>query len=218
MSTSTTQLVNFLLYSFLISLIPILTGLSRYRYLTKITLYVWLISVTSFSFDVLSRIIGLIGGISNLFLGYLYVPLEFFIITLIYKVEFKTFLRPYLLEAVYIAFILFTFIDIFIIQGFFSNNSYQRFVESSISIIYVLLYFYKVVRELKIINLEREPLFWFSAGILLYFSGSIFIFISSNLLLSYSNKFALTFWCVHAIFLILFHLMNTMAIWLSPRN
>lgn len=217
MSSSDYILYLFIKFSFLIALIPIWIGGKYYRYLTNITRYIWIISLISFGMDILGR--GLIYlQISNAFNGYIYAVLEFLLITLIYQEEFKNYLPKYTLHIIFILFLGFSVIDILLIQGAYIDTSYHKFVECTISIAYVLIHFFKIFQELKIAHLEREPIFWFSAGLLLYFSGAIFIFIFSNYLLTYSLKLSIKVWTVHAFFLILFHLMNTIAIWHSPRK
>lgn len=204
-------LACFLKYIFLLTLIPVICGMGYYSRLNKTAFYVWILVIVSFSIDILSRIL-IHYGQHTLLTTYFYVLLEFLIITLIFRLEFKSFLSPYLLELLYMLFLVFTCIDILLLQGFSSYNSYQRLIEYVLVLAYVLTYFYKLTKELKIARLEKEPLFLFSTGLLLYFSGSIFIFIFSNYLLSYSLELTDKIWTLHATFHIIFQLFNTIAI------
>lgn len=217
MSNSNSLLLSFVLYVYFVGLVPVLLGILKYKYLNLVSNYVWILTCVSFSFDVILRILTY-NGLPNLFIAYFYVIFEFLIITLVYRLEFKVFLPKYLLEGIFFIFIIFTFLDISLLKGLSSFNSYQRFVECILVIAYVSIYFYKLAKELKTSNLMKEPLFWFSVGLLLYFSGSIFIFIFSNYLLTYSNEFALMFWGVHGGFLILLHLFNAIAIWVGSKK
>lgn len=52
---------------------------------------------------------------------------------------------------------------------------YSATVESILMILLVLLYFYELIRSLKIPNLLTFPFFWVCAGLLLYYSSMVFI-------------------------------------------
>ncbi|MBO2008347.1 hypothetical protein [Hymenobacter negativus] len=97
-------------------------------------------------------------------------------------------------------------------------NTGQRFAESLLVLGLVLLYFYKVIRELTILHLEREPLFWISVGLLLYFSGNVFIFISSNYIIQYSKALSLKMWDIHAWLYMVLYGLYAWALWISPSN
>jgi hypothetical protein len=97
-------------------------------------------------------------------------------------------------------------------------NSIQRFAESFLVLGLVLLYFYKVIRELVIVNLEREPMFWVSVGLLLYFSGNVFIFISSNYVIQHSRDLSMKLWDVHAILYMVLNGLYAGALWISPSS
>ena len=97
-------------------------------------------------------------------------------------------------------------------------NTVQRFAESLLVLGLVLLYFYKVIRELAIKHLEREPLFWVSVGLLLYFSGNIFIFVSSNYVIQHSKALSLRMWDVHAMLYMALNSLYAVALWISPST
>lgn len=52
---------------------------------------------------------------------------------------------------------------------------YSLTLESALMIFWVLLYFYELIRSLKIPNLLTFPFFWVCSGLLLYYSSIIFI-------------------------------------------
>ncbi|HEX8349865.1 MAG TPA: hypothetical protein VF598_07875 [Hymenobacter sp.] len=98
----------------------------------------------------------------------------------------------------------------------FHFNALQRFAESFLVLGLVLLYFYKVIRELVIVHLEREPMFWVSVGLLLYFSGNVFIFVSSNYVLQHSEALSLRLWNIHALLYMALYSLYAVALWISP--
>lgn len=97
-------------------------------------------------------------------------------------------------------------------------NSVQRFAESVLVLGLVLLYFYRVIRELVIVHLEQEPLFWISVGLLLYFSGNVFIFVSSNYVLQHSQALSMRMWDIHALLYMILQGLYAWALWISPLN
>jgi hypothetical protein len=97
-------------------------------------------------------------------------------------------------------------------------NTMQRLVESVLILGLVLLYFYKVIRELVIVRLEREPLFWVSVGLLLYFAGNVFIFVSSNYVIRQSTALSMRLWNTHAVLYMVLYGLYAWALWISPSS
>ena len=95
-------------------------------------------------------------------------------------------------------------------------NTQQRFVESLLVLGLVLVYFYKVIRELVVVHLEREPMFWVSVGLLLYFAGNVFIFVSSNYVLQHSTALSHQLWAIHSLLYMVLFGLYTWALWISP--
>jgi hypothetical protein len=77
----------------------------------------------------------------------------------------------------------------------------QHFIESVAMLVLVVLYYRRVLKTLPIslAPLEREPMFWISAGVLLYFSANSLIFLTSNLVLFHSKELSLNIWAIHAL-------------------
>ena len=94
-------------------------------------------------------------------------------------------------------------------------NTGQRFVESLLVLGLVLVYFYRVLRELVVVHLEREPIFWVSVGLLLYFAGNVFIFVSSNYVLQHSPALSSRLWYIHSMLYIMLFGLYTWALWIS---
>jgi hypothetical protein len=77
----------------------------------------------------------------------------------------------------------------------------QHFTESVAMLVLVGLYYRRVLttRPVSLAPLEREPMFWVSAGVLLYFAANSLIFLTSNLVLFHSKALSLNIWAVHAL-------------------
>lgn len=97
-------------------------------------------------------------------------------------------------------------------------NPVQHFVESVAVLALVGLYFRsKLTRPVSLAPLEREPMFWVSAGLLLYFSGSILIFLSSNALLHLSLEASRNVWAIHALLYIFLNCFYVVALSVNPQ-
>lgn len=76
----------------------------------------------------------------------------------------------------------------------------QHFIESVAVLALAGRYLWQLLQPpITLAPLEREPMFWVSAGVILYFAGNSLIFLTSNLTLFYSRELSLTVWAVHAL-------------------
>jgi hypothetical protein len=77
----------------------------------------------------------------------------------------------------------------------------QHFIECVAMLVLVLLYYRRVLTAVPVslAPLEREPMFWISAGALLYFSANSLIFLTSNLVLLQSKEVSVSIWAIHAL-------------------
>ena len=80
------------------------------------------------------------------------------------------------------------------------------------------LYYRKLLKELHVTHLHREPMFWVSAGLLVYAAGSLQIALFSNFLLHYSQQLTLRIWAINSLLFAALYCCYTRALWLSPRN
>ncbi|MBO2029965.1 hypothetical protein J4D99_01070 [Siccationidurans ginsengisoli] len=94
-----------------------------------------------------------------------------------------------------------------------------QLVESVLVLGLVGLFFRKLLSELRITRLDREPMFWVSTGLIVKHLGSIQIFLFSNFLLShYSKELNLNIWAIHGLLLIVLYSCYLVALWIRPQN
>ncbi|AWM33256.1 hypothetical protein [Hymenobacter nivis] len=92
-------------------------------------------------------------------------------------------------------------------------------VESVLVLSLVGLYFRKLLHELRVTRLDREPMFWISVGIVINFLGSIQIHLFSNYLLThYSKQLSLYAWTVHSLLNVVLYACYCTALWIRPRK
>ena len=94
-----------------------------------------------------------------------------------------------------------------------------QLVESLLLLGMVGLYFRKLLHELRVTRLEREPLFWVSVGLVINHLGKSQIYLFSNFLLThYSNQLNLDIWAIHALLLVVLYSCYLVALWIRPQN
>ena len=95
----------------------------------------------------------------------------------------------------------------------------QHFIESVTVLALAICYLRQLLQPpLTLAPLEREPMFWVSAGAVLYFAGSSLIFLTSNLTLFHSRELSLTVWAVHALLYSFLNGFYIVALRVTPRS
>lgn len=154
---------------------------------------------------------------NNLPLLHLYIIVEFALLGWMYHLYLYKLLGRYLIPLIIVAFCTFSIINSLFIQSIFTFNTYARAIENLLLILLSLAYFYKMLKELKVKYLEKDPMFWINSGILVYFSGNLFIFIFSNYILPHKSLNML-FWSIHATLNLFIYTFYAIGLWLSRQN
>lgn len=149
----------------------------------------------------------------NLFLLHIYTIFDFILLTLIFKPVLPQFLSKFLL----ISFPLFAAINSIFFEHLKTENVLNRSLSALILMFYALNFFTKTLREMKVLNLGKEPLLWISIGVLFYNAASFFIFLFSHYLTA-SRDLWFTYFGIHAIFTILLYICYTIALWVQPKQ
>ena len=149
----------------------------------------------------------------NLFLLHIYTIVDFIFLSLIFRPVLPQFLSKFLLFG----FPLFATINSAFFEHLKTENVLNRSLSALILMFYALSFFTKTLREMKILNLGKEPLFWVSVGVLFYNAASFFIFLFSHYLTPIHDLWY-TYFGIHAIFTILLYICYTIALWVQPKQ
>ncbi|MCC3158253.1 hypothetical protein LJ737_13475 [Hymenobacter sp. 15J16-1T3B] len=192
-------------------------GLLRWRQLPRTLRYLVALTWLTLLTEAVSRLLWWQHR-PNLFLQPIFAVGEFGLLVLLYRQELRSaaFARvaPWLVGG----FSLYILTASFLTADLASLGSTLRVVESVMVLGILGLYFRKLLNELTVEHLEREPMFWVSLGLLLYFLGDVHIFLFSNFLfLNYSKEFNLTVWAIHAVLYMVLYCCISLALWL-PRK
>lgn len=81
------------------------------------------------------------------------------------------------------------------------------------------LYFRKLLNELQVLQLARDPMFWVSAGLAVYSISKLLIALFSNYMLAhYSKQLNQSVWTIHGLLTIVLYLCYLRALWLRPQK
>jgi hypothetical protein len=93
----------------------------------------------------------------------------------------------------------------------------QQVIQNILVLGLVGLYFRKLLHELRVQQLKREPMFWVSAGLIIYCLGYLQIALFSSYLLRFSVQLNMNVWMVHSLLFITLYCCYSLALWL-PRK
>ncbi|UOQ96780.1 hypothetical protein MUN81_16215 [Hymenobacter sp. 5317J-9] len=94
----------------------------------------------------------------------------------------------------------------------------QQVLQSVLVLGLVGLYFRKLLHELRVQQLKREPMFWVSAGLTIYCLGYLQIALFSSYLLRYSVRLNMNVWMVHSLLFMTLYCCYSMALWLPQKK
>lgn len=119
---------------------------------------------------------------NNILLLNLFVPCRYLLFSGMFYYKFHSPKLKKIILYSLVGFVPFTILDIYISNPQLSDlhshrvGRYSQVVESSLIIVWALLYFYEMAKTLPVKNIISYPFFWVCAGLLLFYSGNIFYF------------------------------------------
>ncbi|MBJ6110469.1 hypothetical protein JAO73_15705 [Hymenobacter sp. BT523] len=193
-------------------------GLVRFRYLPLNLRY-----LTALMWFILPlELVGLVMMLyhqNNLFLMPLCAIGEFWLLAVVYDKTLASaaFTRglPWLVGG-FAAYVLFD--SLHVADGLWKFRPGQQVLQSVLVLGLVGLYFRKLLHELHVQQLKREPMFWVSAGLTIYCLGYLQIALFSNFLLRYSHGLNMNVWMVHSLLFITLYCCYSLALWLPPKK
>jgi hypothetical protein len=198
-------------------LIAFVIGLVRFRKLSRGLRYVVILSGFVLVLEIITHALMILGQ-KNLFLMPVYTVGEFCLLALVYREAlqsaFFSRLMPWLVGG-FTAYALFDSLQTSLLTQFRPG---QQIVQSVLVLLMVGTYFRKLLNELRVRRLEREPMFWISTGLFIYFLGYVQIALFSNYLLRYSQQLNLTIWVIHALLYMLLYSCYSLALWMRPQK
>jgi len=193
-----------------------ISGMLRWRRLSRGLQYVAVLTLFELPLELLGFGLLLLNR-SNLFLMPIYTVGELVILGLLYERNLQSALFTRALPWVLTGFTAYVVADSLPGQALHWFRPGQQVLQSLLVLGMVVLYFRKLLNELRVKSLEREPMFWVSTGLVIYFLGYLQIALFSNYLLShYSSQFNINVWGVQVLLSIVLHSCYIMALWIRP--
>lgn len=151
-------------------------------------------------------------GIDNLFVGNIYRVLEFVFLAWVYYLALELKNRNTFF-AVIIFLIVCLLANLFFFQGLLNSNSISKTIVSLSGIVFSLLFFYKITKELVIVNLTSLPMFWINSAVLFYFSGNLFLFMFDSYILTHLQEVSEQYWLLHNLLNIIKNILLAIGLW-----
>jgi len=205
-----------ILYSAAPTLLPFLVGVPFFKRLpTPAKLMVWL-SLIIFVSGAWSAYLWAHSQ-NNLFIGHIYTVVQFIIIVRIYQLTYQYKYNTRWLSWLMVGFALLAVLNALFLEPLSLHNTLARAVSGGILVFLSLVFFFQTMAQPKTYRAERLPMFWFSSGVFLYFFCTLLILATPNILLQF-RSLSIPLWIVHNIFLWLFFVLITIAVWISAKR
>ncbi len=196
------------------SVLPIVIGISRYRYLNNSLKIILFFFIISFIKDTYS--LALIFSIPN----NLYVQNieSVYQTALIGAVFYFSFEENFSRRIIALSTILCTAFTLF----YYKNNEVSSISLSTVRLLAIALalaYFSKIMVDMRVKNIMKHSMFWFSAGLLIYAAGTFFAMSLSEYWYKDINKVPVEifdkYWNSSQILLIIFAMLSTVGLWFA---
>ena len=200
--------------------IPLLVGLFFFRRLNRSQRLLFLLVLASCIVETIASMMTAYKFSNNLYVYNSYTIINLNIVFLIYLALFKPRTKSVLTGFLILA-NGFALLNAIFLQPFNTFNSNTLVLVSVILLIMALSYFYRLMTDVKFHKLERDPLFWLSAGIIMYYSSATVLFIYSNHVIAYdpndpnSELLFLASWGLNSIFNLILVTAYTITLWVK---
>lgn len=98
-----------------------------------------------------------------------------------------------------------------------ASTVYVEAVANLVLILVPIAFFYKLLNELKVINIHRLPILWICFATLFYYSGNLFLFLARDLLAQVPESYGLS-WILHNILNVTKNVLFAVALWQNYRT
>lgn len=195
-------------------LVPLALTIIQWRKLPhNIALLRWLL-ICSAICDLSQIILAVIFSMSNILVGDIYMFIQFTLLLYILGSQLE---RRKILKVVYGILVALYVIGFFLSKNYTGSTSTLDALASLVLIIVPILFFYKLLNELKVVNIHRQPILWIAFATLFYYSGNLFLFLASNYLLNQTDSFG-RMWVLHNILNFTKNILFAVALWQNYRT
>ncbi|PJJ59150.1 hypothetical protein [Hymenobacter chitinivorans] len=156
---------------------------------------------------------------NNILSTYLIIWLETLFLSYTYYQTFNTRLNRQLLVGASMVFLATAVSEYVFWAGLYGTKTYTRMAQSLLLIGAALMYFEKILRELRNIRLERDPMFLVSVGVTLYYSGTLMVFVlEDSMQKNYQINQIWLMYSIQSVLLIAFNGLLAVALYNSSKS
>lgn len=148
----------------------------------------------------------------------IYLCVQFVLLSSIYYTVVTIRAYKKVISSIAILFIVFATVNLFFIQGVTGFNTNLFTISSIVFILYSIIYFYRLIRELPEPFIERMYMFWVNTAVFIYFGINLFLFLTvDRLIMKADNQFLLS-WGLHNGSNALKNIIFTIAVYVSSLD
>lgn len=212
-----TFLEHLILFNTGLAIVAGLLGLVRYRRLAPSLRWLALLAGFDASMEVVYHLLAAL-KIHNIFLNPFVSVGEIALLTLLYRqvLQSAAFNRivPWLLGLFSLYALLQTPFKLDVVHLPVS----LEIVANLIQLVLAGLYFQKLLNELRVEHLPRDPFFWFSVALAAYGLGNILIYLFSNYIYTHCTELLqkIILWGIRSVFNIQLYLAYILVLWVRP--
>ncbi len=140
-------------------------------------------------------------------LAHIYVALELIFFAFFYHKQLNNFIQKKYIFIAALAFILFSVINVFFLNGIESYPTITRSIESLILVSFSILFYSQVMIESKIEKLSKAPMIWINTAVLFYFSANLFFHAFFSLIFKISVEVSIYIGYFFKVLNLLFYLL-----------
>ncbi len=117
-----------------------------------------------------------------------------------------------------VVYFLFAAVNVLFIQRIGDTNSYTQAFMSILMIMFCIIFFYKLLKELPTREIHRLPSFWIATGFFLSFSGKLVIYATSHYLVHYLGDRLEVVWIFHQVLSLIGLFLASIGIWINVSS
>lgn len=198
--------------SILSVLIPLSLAVLQWKKIPReITELRWLL-VAGLVFDIIGRTLGML-SINNLWVGDAFMFIQFTVLLYIFSKQFSA-KTPFVIT--YATIVCFYIVSLFFLSSAMRSLVRSNAVDGLVLIVVSILFFFKLLSELKVINIHRLPVLWISFATLFYYSGNLFVFLAATYLET-DQHYLRVFWILHNVLNIIKNILFAIGLWQSYK-
>lgn len=198
--------------SILSVLIPLSLAILQWKKIPKeISELRWLL-IAGLIFDIIGRTLGILKT-NNLWVGDVFMFIQFTVLLYIFSKQFSS---KFFFLITYLIIVSFYAISLLFLDQTVKSLVRSNAVDGLVLIVISILFFFKLLSELKEVNIHRLPVLWIAFGTLFYYSGNLFVFLAATYLET-DPDYLRVFWILHNVLNIVKNVLFAIALWQSYK-